>query len=395
MTFHTYHGAVIERPKHEAVAMDLGAKLTDAGGSLRYEGELSGEPFRIHVPAGSPGCFQIEVQGAPGWFRAIFRRASGKDLWHKRIFGSRRRTGDERFDRDVFVVSYTNASSLKALLAGSDVREASMALIERGLVVTFSLAGVLAEARGEAVELTADLVRDVVPHLLVLKRASLRALPREALPVKRLSDAPEWLREPPRALAAHAEKWVAALEMLPWLLWASGFVAIVWTPLGMDAIPAWVVCIVVTSLVAIPFAFLSRFEGRDYFDDKAGGRMTASDLLDVAGGWLMSSLLAAPIAMWLVFGLNILGAGSLVAHRTEVVAQRGGSVSSLFGSLVEVRSWRPDASEVWIPQWFGPHFAPGDPVIVWARRGLFGWEVAGRIRAAPDASIPASSQTVN
>lgn len=96
-----------------------------------------------------------------------------------------------------------------------------------------------------------------------LSEPALRALPGKELPFESPSSTPERPRDPPRALAAHASAWKTAVEMLPWLLWLSGFVTLLWIPLGMDAVPAGLACAAVTLLVAIPCAFLVRFEPDD------------------------------------------------------------------------------------------------------------------------------------
>lgn len=363
------------RARHESIAAELGAELTaGADGGLLYRGELAGEAFELRVPAEQPSQFELEVRGAPRWFSASFRRTSRKDALHKRLFGERRRTGDERFDRDVFVVSYAERRALRKLLEDGEARRASRALLERGLRVDIALEDVEARSSGD-LELTAALVRELVPHLTALKLATQRALPDKEPEAEALSSTPAWLRTPPRSLAAYERAWTTAADLLWKGLYGSIILHVLWFP--QDA-RGWLAFLVLTPLLAIPLVARERFEGHDRFGFDESPRTPLSQLPGKAAGLLFDVLLysvvVAPLTAWLTFGLNALGAAAPVRHATEVVALHD-------RAFVEVRSWRPgEATTVVVPRcFFWPRFDVGDRVVVASHVGLFGWEYNGRI----------------
>jgi hypothetical protein len=373
---------VKDRSKYEAIAAATGAKLTDGtDGSLFFEGKIEGETFEVYVPVEHPERFRVSVSGAPRWFMATFRRTSRKDALHKRWFGDRRRTGDARFDSDVFVVSFAEHRALMALLGDAAARQSSMALLDRDLIVSISIENVTAKPRESTVALTAELLRECVPRLAVLKKAARRTLPEEEPARESGSIAPAWLVRPPRAMAARAAQWRVAAEWLWRGLWVVGFLPmLLWVPRDKGA---WIALAIVESLVLVPFALYGVFEPHDRYGDDDPWDKGASWSMSSAIQWFSSCFIAlfyaAPIAIWLTLGLNAVGSDPPVAHRTEVVALRRGGV-------VELRSWREGEPTVRALGALGVSFRVGDPALVRSYRGLFGWEFIGRVELAPDES---------
>jgi len=314
---------------------------------------------------------------APDPFWVELRAPTSTDLEHRRIFGNRRATGAVRFDTEVFVISWGAPGVLRKILADDGVRQAALWLVDRGFKVKLSSRGFEATSGGPVERPDGGLVREVAARLAALARVFLEKAREGEAPDRGPERLPSWVPGAPRALARYDAQWQKAFFSAVVLAWALAFAVplVFWTPVDLE-VQLYMVALSV--VLALPLVSRMEFEGHDRFDqgERAGGLRGA---LRKGFGHFLSAMLApmmlvAPAAELATVGVNAIGAGPPVEHPTEVI-------EVLHSNILRVKGWQPGRpSETIHGKW--TKYTPGEPVVVTARRGLWGWEFRS-IRPAP------------
>ncbi len=330
----------------KALAEQLASTVSQGkDGTPWIEGELSGVHFRLRVAKEGEGGFRLWVGSVPSELRMSFREASVADRLHSLIFGWRRRSGNARFNAEVFVVSSLPSASVRLVLGSREVCEAMVPLIEQGLNVSFAVGQATAEPARPDLELHEELVRDAVVRLDEAARAASQVT--DKIPLKIESK-----------FAQNLEGYLVSVYVV------SGFIPLAWMPLDLGprlvALLAFVACMAGLPLF---WNFLGRNTGSEGLSWKEDGWM-----------WLfMEAARSMAPALWLTFGLNALaGHEPSTEHRTTVV-----DVSLI--NTVTVKSWRPD--ETTISRYIGKgarKFSPNQPVKLSTRVGFLGWDYVSR-----------------